>query len=187
VIAAVRFARKHGLLTAVRGGGHSFPGYSVCDGGMVIDQSRMKGIRVDPAARTARAQAGVLLGELDREAQEFGLAVPTGIVTHTGLSGLTLGGGIAARAWPVLVLCGSRAARSRRQTSHESASPQPYGFPNTASLAFPRVTPTGATPRHSPGRGWYCARFAEKRQSYESGQGATRCVRWLAERASLSC
>jgi FAD/FMN-containing dehydrogenase len=78
----------------VRGGGHSFPGQSVCNGGIVIDLSPMKGIRVDPEARTARAQAGVLLGELDRETQAFGLAVPSGIVTHTGLSGLTLGGGI---------------------------------------------------------------------------------------------
>jgi FAD/FMN-containing dehydrogenase len=94
LIAAVRFARTNGLLVAIRGGGHSFPGYSVCDGGMVIDLSPMKGIRVDPIARTACAQAGVLLGELDREAQEFGQAVPAGIVTHTGLSGLTLGGGI---------------------------------------------------------------------------------------------
>ncbi|MBA3430138.1 MAG: FAD-binding oxidoreductase [Actinobacteria bacterium] len=94
VIAAVRFARDNGLVVAVRGGGHSFPGLSVCDGGLIIDLSRMKGVRVDPATRTVRAQAGVLLGELDRETQEFGLAVPAGIVTHTGLSGLTLGGGI---------------------------------------------------------------------------------------------
>lgn len=94
VIAAVRFARDTGLVVAVRGGGHSFPGLSVCDGGLVIDLSMMKGIRVDPEARTVRAQAGVLLGELDRETQAFGLAVPAGIVTHTGLSGLTLGGGI---------------------------------------------------------------------------------------------
>ncbi|MGH2773693.1 MAG: FAD-binding oxidoreductase [Actinomycetota bacterium] len=94
VIAAVRFARRHSLLVAVRGGGHSFPGHSVCDGGMVIDLSPMKGIRVDPAARTVRAQAGVLLGELDREAQAFGLAVPAGVVTHTGVAGLTLGGGL---------------------------------------------------------------------------------------------
>ncbi len=94
VIAAVKFAKDNGLLLAVRGGGHSFPGLSVCDGGIVIDLSLMKGIRVDPEARTVRAQAGVLLGELDRETQEFGLAVPSGIVTHTGLSGLALGGGI---------------------------------------------------------------------------------------------
>jgi FAD/FMN-containing dehydrogenase len=94
VMAAVRFAREAGLRVAVRGGGHSFPGLSVCDGGIVIDLSPMRGIRVDPEARTARAQAGVLLGELDRETQAFGLAVPSGIVTHTGVAGLTLGGGI---------------------------------------------------------------------------------------------
>ncbi len=94
VIAAVKFARTTGLVVAVRGGGHSFPGQSLCDGGIVIDLGPMKGIRVDPEARTARAQAGVLLGELDRETQAFGLAVPAGIVTHTGLAGLTLGGGI---------------------------------------------------------------------------------------------
>jgi FAD/FMN-containing dehydrogenase len=70
------------------------PGYSVCDGGMVIDLSLMKGIRVDSAARTARVQAGVLLGELDRASQAFGLAVTTAIVTHAGVAGLTLGGGI---------------------------------------------------------------------------------------------
>jgi FAD/FMN-containing dehydrogenase len=94
VIAAVRFAREAGLEVAVRGGGHSFPGQSVCDGGIVIDLGTMRGIRVDPEARTARAQAGVLLGELDRETQAFGLAAPSGIVTHTGMAGLTLGGGI---------------------------------------------------------------------------------------------
>jgi FAD/FMN-containing dehydrogenase len=94
VIDAVRFGRTSGLEVAVRSGGHSFPGLSVVDDGLVIDLSRMRGIRVDPVARTARAQAGVLLGELDRETQAFGLAVPAGIVTHTGLTGLTLGGGI---------------------------------------------------------------------------------------------
>jgi FAD/FMN-containing dehydrogenase len=94
VIEAVRFARTHDLLVAVRGGGHSYPGHSVCDGGMVIDLSPMKGIRVDPEARTVRAQAGVLLGEMDRETQTFGLAVPAGFISQTGLAGLTLGGGI---------------------------------------------------------------------------------------------
>ena len=92
--AALRLARSQDLRVAVRGGGHSFPGLSVCDGGMVIDLGPMKRIQVNPEARTARVQAGVLLGELDRETQEFGLAVPSGIVTHTGVAGLTLGGGI---------------------------------------------------------------------------------------------
>jgi hypothetical protein len=91
---AVRFAREHALLVAVRGGGHSFPGLSVCDDGMLIDLAQMRGIRVDPEAGTVRVQAGALLGDLDRETQTFGLAVPSGIVTHTGVAGLTLGGGI---------------------------------------------------------------------------------------------
>jgi hypothetical protein len=94
VISAVRFAREHEQLVAVRSGRHSYPGLGVCDGGMVIDLGQLKGIRVDPEARTARAQAGALLGDLDRETQAFGLAVPAGIVTHTGLAGLTLGGGV---------------------------------------------------------------------------------------------
>jgi len=94
VIASVKFARKTGLPVAVRSGGHSFPGHSTCDGAVIIDLSLMRGVRVDPEARTVRAQAGVLLGELDRETQAFGLAVPAGIVTHTGMAGLTLGGGI---------------------------------------------------------------------------------------------
>jgi FAD binding domain/Berberine and berberine like len=94
VIASVRLCRVHGLPAAVRSGGHSFPGLSVADDAVVIDLSLMKGVRVDPQTRTARVQAGVLLGELDRETQAFGLAAPSGIVTHTGVAGLTLGGGI---------------------------------------------------------------------------------------------
>jgi FAD/FMN-containing dehydrogenase len=94
VIAAVTFARRTGLPVAVRGGGHSFPGLSVWDGAVLIDLGPMKGIRVDPDARTARVQAGVLWGELDHETQAFGLATTGGIVTHTGVAGLTLGGGI---------------------------------------------------------------------------------------------
>jgi FAD/FMN-containing dehydrogenase len=94
VVAAVRFARERDLTVAVRSGGHGVGGHALCDGGLVIDLSPMKGIRVDPAARTARAEAGVLWGELDRETQLFGLATVGGIVTHTGIAGLTLGGGI---------------------------------------------------------------------------------------------
>lgn len=94
VVAALRHAREHDLLVAVRGGGHGVDGSGVCDDGLVIDLSLMKGIQVDPDQRTARAQAGVLWGELDRETQAFGLATTGGVVTHTGIAGLTLGGGI---------------------------------------------------------------------------------------------
>jgi len=94
VATALRFARSHGLLVAVRGGGHSFPGHSVCNDGMVIDLSPMKRIAVDPEARRVRVQGGALLGEVDAATQPHGLAMTCGIVTHTGVAGLTLGGGI---------------------------------------------------------------------------------------------
>ena len=94
VITAVTFARERGLTVAVRGGGHSFPGHSVCDGGLVIDLSQMKGLRVDPAARTARAEPGVRWIEFDRETQAFRLATTGGTVSDTGIAGLTLGGGL---------------------------------------------------------------------------------------------
>jgi FAD/FMN-containing dehydrogenase len=93
VIACIRFAREHDVLVAVRGGGHSVAGKSVCDGGLMIDLSAMKGIRVDPVNRTARAEAGLILGEFDRETQALGLATTLGTVSRTGISGLTLGGG----------------------------------------------------------------------------------------------
>jgi FAD/FMN-containing dehydrogenase len=94
VIAAVHFARKTGLPVTVRGGGHNVTGTAVCDGGLMIDISPMKGIRVDPQALTARAQAGLTWGEFDHETQAFGLAVTGGQISTTGIAGLTLGGGI---------------------------------------------------------------------------------------------
>ena len=94
VIGAVQFAASHDLLVAVRGGGHSLPGYSVCEGGIMIDLAPMQGVRVDPRTRGVRTEPGVLLGALDRETQAFGLVVPAGTVSHTGVAGLTLGGGV---------------------------------------------------------------------------------------------
>lgn len=93
VIQAVNFARDNNLLLSVRGGGHNVAGSAVCDGGLMIDLSLMKEIRVDPQGRTATAQPGVVFGELDRATQPYGLAVPGGIVSATGMAGLTLGGG----------------------------------------------------------------------------------------------
>jgi FAD/FMN-containing dehydrogenase len=94
VVEAVRFARERELAVSVRGGGHSVAGHAVCDGGVMIDLSLMKAIRVDPEARTTRAAGGVLWGELDRATQVFGLATTGGIISHTGIGGLTLGGGL---------------------------------------------------------------------------------------------
>ena len=94
VIAAVKFAREHDLLVAIRGGGHNVGGRALCDGGLVIDLSRLKGIHVDPVARRARVQPGVLLNELDRETHVYGLAAPIGVISKTGVAGLTLGGGV---------------------------------------------------------------------------------------------
>lgn len=93
VIAAMHFARRHDLTVAVRGGGHDLAGHGVCDDGLVIDLSRMKGIQVDPQQRIARAEPGLTNAEFLRATQSFGLAAPTGIVGHVGLSGLTLAGG----------------------------------------------------------------------------------------------
>jgi FAD/FMN-containing dehydrogenase len=94
VVNAVKFARENALLLAVRGGGHNVAGLGTCDGGILIDLSRMKGIRVDPAGPTVRAEAGVTWGELDHDAQAFGLGTTGGAVSTTGIAGLTLGGGL---------------------------------------------------------------------------------------------
>lgn len=90
---AVRMAREENMLLAVRGGGHNIAGNSVCDGGMLIDLSLMKSVRIDPEARTARVEPGATLAEFDKEAQAHALATPLGINSTTGVAGLTLGGG----------------------------------------------------------------------------------------------
>jgi FAD/FMN-containing dehydrogenase len=94
VMAAVGFCRDHDLPASVRGGGHAVAGHAICDGGVVIDLSAMTGSRVDPLARTIQLQGGCLNAHLDRESQPFGLAATGGIVSHTGIGGLTLGGGL---------------------------------------------------------------------------------------------
>lgn len=94
IIDTVRFAREHDLPLAVRGGGHSAPGFGTCEGGLVLDLRRMRGIRVDPGLRTVRAEGGCTLGDVNHATYAFGLATPFGIASTTGIAGLTLGGGI---------------------------------------------------------------------------------------------
>src|SRR6476646_4784482 len=94
VIAAVDYARTNNLLTAIRGGGHNGAGLGTCDGGVVIDLAMMKGVRVDPADSTVRVAAGCVWGDVDHATHAFGLAVPTGFISSTGVGGLTLGGGV---------------------------------------------------------------------------------------------
>ena len=93
MVDAVKFARRHNLLLAIRGGGHSVAGHSSCENGIVIDLTRMRGVDLDPESRIARVQGGAVWGDLDRETQAFGLIVPGGVVSETGVAGLTLGGG----------------------------------------------------------------------------------------------
>src|SRR5215470_12755316 len=94
VVDAVRFARQHDLELAIRAGGHSVAGKSVCDGGLMLDLTLMKGIHVDPGGRTVRAQAGATWGDFNRETELYGLATTGGVVSTTGIAGLTLGGGL---------------------------------------------------------------------------------------------
>lgn len=94
VVTAVRFAREHDLLVSVRGGGHSIAGYGVCDDGLMIDLSLMKGVRVDPATKTAWVSGGAVWADVDKATQAFGLATTGGLISHTGVGGLTLGGGL---------------------------------------------------------------------------------------------
>lgn len=132
VVQAVSFARAHDLLVAVRGGGHSLSGQSVCEGGLMISLAGLRGIRIDPEARIARVEPGVKLGEFDREAQAFGLITPAGTVSHTGVAGLTLGGGVGRLARRYGLTCDNLLAADLVDADgrllHASASESPDLF-----------------------------------------------------------
>src|SRR6476469_2098327 len=105
VMTAVRFAADDAMTVAVRGGGHSAPGFGACDGGVVVDLSAMRGVRVDPLTHTARVAGGATWGDLNAAAYPFGLATTGGIISTTGVGGLTLGGGIGYLARGLGLAC----------------------------------------------------------------------------------
>jgi FAD/FMN-containing dehydrogenase len=129
VVRSVKFARANNLLVSVRGGGHNVAGRALCDDGIVIDLSAMRGVVVDPQSRTVRVQGGATLADVDRETHAYGLAVPTGTVSRTGIAGLTLGGGVG---WLVrkygltcdnLLSCEVVTAEGKLVTASETTNP----------------------------------------------------------------
>jgi FAD/FMN-containing dehydrogenase len=129
VINAVKFARDENLLVAVRGGGHNIAGNAVCDGGLLIDLSLMKSVRVDPAAQAARVEPGATLADFDKEAQAFALATPLGINSTTGVAGLTLGGGFGWTTRKFGLTVGQSHFGRRRHGRRQAGSRQRDGEP----------------------------------------------------------
>src|SRR5215213_7237838 len=166
VIRGVDFARSEGLPLALRGGGHSIPGFSTTDGGVVLDLSPMKGIRVDRVARRVVAQAGCLWSDLDQETQEFGLALTGGLVSTTGIAGFTLGGGIGWLLRSCGLTCdslvGADVVTADGQLVHASADEHPdlfwalrggggnFGVVTSFEYALHEVGPTVGGPTFWP-------------------------------------
>jgi FAD/FMN-containing dehydrogenase len=152
VVAVVRFSRQHDLEIAIRGGGHNVAGTAVCDDGIVIDLSAMRGVRVDPTRRTAWVQGGALWGDVDQESQAHGLATTGGIVSHTGVGGLTLGGGVGwlmrscgltvdnVLAFDVVTADGERLRASEVDCASTA--------PSSARLRTSSARSCGSAPRH---------------------------------------
>jgi hypothetical protein len=204
VVEALRLARERELVVSVRGGGHAVAGHAVCDGGVMIDLSLMKAISVDPAARTARAAGGVLWSELNRATQSFGLATTGGVISHTGIAGLTLGGGLGHLmrkhgltvdnlASVDLVTADAERIHVDAQTSPSSsgdcgAAAATSASPPRSSTGWHRSGRSSWEARSSgrwptPGRCWSCCTTTRRRHRTSSGS-PSRCA-W--RRRSRSC
>ena len=157
VVAAVRFAREHDLEIAVRGGGHNVAGTAVCDGGLVIDLSAMRAVWSIRAGRTAWVQGGALWGDVDHETQAHGLATTGGIVGHTGVAGLTLGGGIGL----LMRKHGARRRQpARRRGGHRRGRASSARPPTNTPICSGRCEAAAATSASSPRSGSLCIRSA---------------------------
>ena len=186
VMHAVNFAREHKLLTAVRAGGHSTSGKSTCDGGIMIDLSPMRGVRVDPASRTAYLEPGTLLGQLDRECAAFGLATTAGTVSDTGAAGLTLGGGFGRLGSHFGLACdnlrGADVITASGKLVHTSEKENPellwglrggggnFGVVTSLEYRLHRDEPDGARRHARTGRATRCAEVLEFYADYASAQ-----------------
>lgn len=155
VIAGINFARDAGLDLALRGGGHSAPGFGTCDGGLVLDFADCRGVRVDPAAVTARAEAGTTWADFNHATNAFGLATTGGIIGSTGVAGLTLGGGIGYLARKYGLSCDN--LKSADVVTAEGSSSQP------------------AQPRMTTSSGRY---VAERETSASSRRWNSTCIPW---------
>jgi FAD/FMN-containing dehydrogenase len=143
VVAAVNVAREHQLDLAVRGGEHSVPGFGTCDDGVVIDLSGMRGVQVDPAAGTARAEGGATWGDFNAATNAFGLATTGGIISTTGVSGLTLGGGIGYLARGYGLSCDNLVSASARCPTPPSTAPSmPWSHPACSTTGRPTSSPS---------------------------------------------
>jgi hypothetical protein len=154
VIACVRFAREHRLLLCIKGGGHNIAGLAVADGALLLDMSLMRGVWVDARRRVARAQAGCLLGDVDRETQLHGLAAVLGFISATGIAGLTLGGGFGYLTrrwgWTASSMCERRRTSSPMNLRNRSRPTKPLKTlpktsPGTTLPASPRRSDTSLT------------------------------------------
>src|SRR6266581_666986 len=157
---ALTFAQDRGLEVSVRGGGHGFAGFAVTDGGVMIDLTTLKSVHVDPASQVAVAGGGVTWAELDAAGQQHGLAVPGGFISHTGIAGLTLGGGMG---WLTGRSCGRRATSTRTCSGRCAAV--------AATSAWSPRSNTGCTGL-APWSTWACSSSAWTR--------ARRCCAWPA-------